>query len=142
MQNGYLIIILLFLIGGLATCAWGWTIMARGRRMQRWPNVEGIIEVVQPASSRGDLLPRITYRYSVDGKSFESVHSYPSGTAASPELADFYNRKYPQGSTVRVWYDPLEPRNSVLEPGPQQGDWLVLAFGAGAVLISIAMLIL
>ena len=43
MINPYVIILSAFGIAGIAVTLWGWTIITRARKTQRWPSVEGII---------------------------------------------------------------------------------------------------
>ena len=59
----------------------------------------------------------------------------------SEEFSKRYVEKYPEGSQVRVYYDPENPETSTLEPGPGQGDWLVLAIGLGTLVFGVLLFI-
>lgn len=142
MLNAYGLIIGLFIIGGLIAALWGGVLIARARRTRHWPSVEGVIEASEVSSHTDDLLPHIEYSYTVDGNTYRRVVDFPAGTTPTQELSASYLQKYPQGSTVRVHYDPADPETATLAPGAEGGDWLVLAFGLGAVLLGILMLFL
>lgn len=142
MANAYGLIIVLFIVGGLIATLWGWSLIARARRTLRWPGTEGTVEVAESSSDTDDLLPHIEYSYTVDGKTYRRAVDFPAGTTPTQELSRSYVEKYPRGATVRVHYDPADPQTATLEPGPHGGDWLVLAFGLGAVLLGISMIFL
>ncbi len=143
MFSGYGIIIGLFILAGLATAIWGGLLLARSRRTLSWPAAKGRIEVAEPSSPENDLLPLIEYSYTVEGRTFRGRLRFPAGTQPQgPEFAASFVRKYPAGSEVAVYYDPEDPRQSVLERGNQGGDWLVLALGLGAVVLGVIMLVL
>ena len=141
MINPYLIIISLFIIAGLATTVWGWSIIARGRKMRHWPSVDGVIEQSAATSEIDDLLPHIGYRYAVAGQTYRGVMQFQAGISPTPEFAAGYVEKYPAGARVQVYYDPARPEHSTLESGPNRGDWLVLALGLGAVLLGVVLMI-
>jgi len=46
-------------------------------------------------------------------------------------------RKYPAGTRTLVYFDPLDPSHSVLDPSPALADWLAVAMGIGLVLIGV-----
>ena len=59
----------------------------------------------------------ITYEYSVDGEAFTSdrVH-YGYQALSNKSYAQNYVENYSTGKTVTVYYNPIVPRMSVLEP--------------------------
>ena len=75
MFNPYIIILSLFIVAGLIATIWGWTIIAKGQKTLRWPNVEGIIEESRPASDADDLLPHILFSYTVAVQTYRCTES-------------------------------------------------------------------
>lgn len=108
---------------------WGWTIIARGRKTLLWPAVEGIIEISQQSADGDDLLPRIVFSYTVAGQRFERAVEFPSGTHPTPALAASYVSKYPKGTRVSAYYNPVQPGQATLEPGLARDDWLIFILG-------------
>jgi hypothetical protein len=90
-----------------------------------WPTVKGQItsSFIQENKGRwGTYSPKISYRYSVNGATFEgSVTGYGQlGWGAYTESRDKAADKiaqYPLNQTVIVYYDPQTPNRSCLEPG-------------------------
>jgi len=142
MFNAYTLIIGLFTLGGLVTVVWGAVIIVRARNTARWPAASGTIEESAIASEDDDLLPNIVFRYAVNGSEFRRTLEFPGGITPTRELAAEYLGKYPAGAAVTVYYDPRAPGTATLEPGLARGDWLVLAFGVGASLLGISMLLM
>lgn len=131
MPNPNIIILSLFTVGGLAAAVWGWVIIARGRQSLGWPTVEGIVVT----SEAEDLLPHIVYRYGVEGEAFETTLKFPGDLTPTREFTQSYLQRFPTGKKVTVYYDPRDPATATLEPGPGRGDWLVFAFGLGALVV-------
>jgi len=140
MINPYVIILGLFIISGLIATLWGWSIIAKGRRSLSWPHTEGIIETSTTVSDEHDLLPHISYRYTIDGKSFQNNIEFSSDISPTIEFSDTYLKKYPTGTKITVYYQADKPENSTIEPGVARGDWLVFALGLGMTVIGIASL--
>ncbi len=136
--NPYTIILSLFLVAGLATTAWGWKILARGRRTRQWPTVEG--KVVHSAVKDQDSIPDIAYAYAVSGVEYRATYQFPGGTQPSQELTATYLAKFPTGSKVTVHYDPNHPDQATLEPGVGRGDWLILMLGLFATVFGVIFL--
>jgi hypothetical protein len=95
-----------------------------------WPSVDGVVtesRVDQATDIHGDKtdIPRITYRYSVDGVEHVGTRlffgsQYPeSWTAGAKWTAHTqeYIARYPPGLALRVHYDPDHAATSVVEAG-------------------------
>jgi hypothetical protein len=139
MINPYIIILALFASVGIATTAWGIRIMIQSRRTQDWPCVKGTITTSH--SDDDELLPNIRYLYMIDNSTYEHTLEFPSGTTPTRELSQQYLHKFPEGSSVDVYYDPTNPDQAILEPGARPGDWLIFAFGLCSTILMIAALI-
>lgn len=138
-MNPYLLILGFFLLGGLATVAWGWSIIARAKRTLRWPAVDGTI--TQNISSDSEALPDIEFSYPVGGKDYRCNHDYPGGITPSQELSASYRTKYPVGASVKVHYDPAHPEQATFEPGLARGDWMIFVLGVIATLFAVIFLL-
>lgn len=142
MLNPYIIILALFIIAGLVTTLWGLQIILKARKTRQWPHVDGIIEESRIASEQDDLLPHIQFRYSVGQTSYQHTMAFSSDITPTREFAANYVQKYPAGSKVQVYYDPVDPNSATLEPGLGKGDWLVFAMGVGMLLFGIIFSVL
>jgi hypothetical protein len=138
--NYYAIVICIFTLGGIATTVWGWLILAKGKRMQGWPHVEGIIEKSKHGMENNDLLPEIVFSYTVDGKHYTCVQEFPASLEPTKEFTDSYVNKYPIGAKVDIKYNPSFPGRATLE-GSLRDDWMVFWWGIAMVVIGIVALI-
>jgi hypothetical protein len=137
----YGIIIVLFTLAGLVMAGWGWRMIARGRRTLAWPSVEGVIEESRLASEEDDTLPKIVFSYTVAEHRYRCDTKLPGDAALSPDLAESRVNKYPAGRQVRVHYNPLQPDQATLEPGPARDDWLIFSLGLAAAVLGLGFLI-
>ena len=140
-MNPYLIILVLFICGGLGTTLWGWTVIARGKKTLRWPTAEGVIEKSQQPANGDDLFPHIVFSYTVSDRRYERKLEFPSGTHPTPIFAASYVNKYPEGAKIIAYYDPAQPGRATLEPGPARDDWFILILGVVVTIIGIGFLI-
>jgi len=86
-----------------------------------WPSTSGQIVSsnveVYTSSKRTSYYPKIIYRYTVEGKSFEGSRiTYQLGRSDREE-AEEQVAKYPTGSVKSVFYNPNLPEESCLEAG-------------------------
>jgi len=83
--------------------------------------------------------------YEVDGIVYASRRvSLASGRMRSADDAQRVLDRYPAGGSVPVYYNPSNPRESLLEPGSSRGEWILPAlsalFGTAGMLILIRAL--
>ena len=118
-------------------------------RSSSWPTVEGVVtesKVVQRIGRRNRKtnVPRITYRYSVDGTEHVATRLFfgsqfsESWTAGAKWTSDAqeYMARYPPGTLLQVHYDPDDAATSVVEAGVKPAIVLPVAvsivmFGGG-----------
>lgn len=91
-----------------------------------WHTANGRITVSELEKDKSENMyhPRIEYQYSVGGEeitanyldSFDAVTRFKSSFARSQ--AQGICNKYPQGKNVLVFYNPQNPKQACLEPGP------------------------
>ena len=125
MTNPYTIILSLFIISGLIAMTWGWRLLSNGKKSSLWPSVDGTIV----ESRQDDLLPLITFSYSVAEKAYETKMNISGDISPSEEFTSSYLKKFPIGKSIPVFYNPEQPEQATLEPGPAKGDWIVFAIG-------------
>lgn len=103
-----------------------------------WPSVAGTVSHsgVESHSSRSgnaastSYHARVVYRYVVDDADFEGERiSYGAYGTGDAERAARIAARYPLGAAVRVYYQPGNPQESVLEPGGEGIPWFYLALG-------------
>jgi Protein of unknown function (DUF3592) len=72
-------------------------------------------------------VPHIEYAYTVNGRSYRSLRYYYTaiGTRSFAEAKAIVSQ-YPPGATVRAWYDPASPADSVLDNGPPREGLMLL----------------
>ena len=102
----------------------------------RWPAADGEItsSALQPV---GDDRSRfaVRFQYTVRGQTFSgSRRSFQENVTAEGashpnETAAALAARYPPGKPVKVYYDPLHPDRSVLEPGTGLAAYAPLALG-------------
>jgi Protein of unknown function (DUF3592) len=150
------VLLLLFLGGGVYLTQRGLRSVEQSIASRDWPTVEG--EVVRsavhmtespvkkngrevPNKKRRSYSPKIEYRYTVKGQELTgtrvTIDDESLGTEASAQaIVD----KYPAQAKVKVSYQPDQPATSVLEPGSWAGSyrWFV----PGGLLLLIPLLIL
>lgn len=126
-----------FIVAGAVITACGWRAFQRGKQTGHWPAVSGEISETRLASEENDLLPDIRYSYTIDAQRYEGRLEFPPGTVPMPGFAQEQLNKYPLGSEVTVYYNPLQPGQATLEPGRAGDDWLILAVGIGFTAIGV-----
>ena len=130
---------------------------------KKWPFVQGSVvssqvqeethksynEETGKTTYYSSYRPEIKFHYVVAGNTFTSSQRVigKTPTYSDEGKAGAVIDKYPAGSLVNVYYDPDNPKNSVLEPGSIAAVWrpllsAVILFGVVYVLIRIAILIL
>jgi hypothetical protein len=72
--------------------------------------------------------PRITYRYTVDGRTYDGSRAAFAYEASQAAAAEFV-RRFPPGSHVDAYYDPRDPSEAVLVRGGQGIIWGFIGAG-------------
>ena len=91
-----------------------------------WPTIDGVIitsQIEQQTSTSGEgankkttvkSVPKIAYQYQVGGQLYKNTKiSFLSSSGNASRIVD----QYPEGKTVRVYYNPDKPKQAVLVPG-------------------------
>ncbi len=135
----------IFGVTGLGLLFYGWSINRRPNTSRSdWPSVKGKVLSVQVSRTqaagmggygRVSFVPVIDYSYQVDGVLYQA-NNVSSGTAAgynsvnAQKIAD----RYPAGKDITVRYNPSNPRESILDISPANGNFYMMA-GCGALVI-------
>ena len=114
------------------------------RQSLSWPSTTGTVESARIAVTQCDKSssrsPVILYMYTVAGVEYRSDRvRFAAGSCGGDarETVDLYHA----GATIRVFYDPQDPSEAVLEPGVSGGLAYVLApIGLLVCLASIAVM--
>lgn len=140
MFNPYSIILGIFIVSGLLVTLWGFRVIIVARKTLKWPCVAGKIEESRINFGAKDLFPYIVFSYSVDQQPYQQSVKFPGDVTPSPEFSRSYLDKYPAGFLVQVYYNPNNPQEATVEPGPREGDWLILTIGLAMLFVGILML--
>ena len=112
-------------------------------RIEHWPTASGIVaesgvRVVQVkfrGSATDKYKPVIVYDYVVDGIAYRGQErGYATGSESERALAEAVVAAYPVGGTVRVLFNPADPRDAYLEPGNAGSVGWFCVIAAGAVI--------
>ena len=111
----------MFLLGAV-TAIIGVRRMLFAWSMRHWPATQGEVrssEVlkVQPLDARESEMyrPEIRYAFTVDGKEYTGVRrALLTMRYSGPKPAADVVARYPVGGSVTVYYDPVNPRESIL----------------------------
>ena len=147
-----LIVISLVFWGGLSIAGIGVRQTWEAWQSQGWRTTSGVIDatslsVSTRTSSSDDSLnrdhgvrqevtkdvwiPQVKFSFELDGKKYEGhrigVGDVPSD---SHSTADAIVKRYHQGATVKIYVDPSDPTESILEPGITLGAVGPLIIGA------------
>jgi hypothetical protein len=144
---------------GLAFVVWIAVTKQRGQGTANWPHVKGQIveaEIVSleretPSATQRTFTRVVAYSYEVAGQSYRArnVDFLPdtSATYRSRDEAQASVSGYEAGSTVNVFHNPANPKQSALEVPKPTAHNAVLFYGvvnmvAGAIIIAIGILLL
>ena len=137
----------------LAACAVGALMIFAGLRLSRlgretrsFTRTQGRIlaarveELPGPAEHGGPQFRAvIRYGFEARGRTYESerisVDTPASASSADPQEARRWTERHPAGSVVDVWFDPADPRRSVLVRGAASAP-VVAAVVVGLALVA------
>ncbi len=143
------VFVLLFAAAGCAAIYYGGCGIIMGAASSKWPSTKGTIKKCEPIRSSNNkknsmkkvYRARVVYEFIVDGETFTGDrYSYGEQTQGSYSSADSAKRKFHQGKGIKVYYDPNDPRESVLEKGiiwSKSLGWLVV----GLIMVGVTFLV-
>ncbi len=99
----------------------------------RWPTTDGTVVESKVNQSGKYYSPDISYTYRVDGKKYTSSRFSISQTeSGNPLPSQRAVKRYPPKTKVRVFYNPENPEEGLLEPSFNFSHDLLLMFAGGA----------
>jgi uncharacterized protein DUF3592 len=140
---------------GVFGLVWSGRQIVKGARTRRWCVTRGTItrdgldEVLDLAAHRGSLRswyrPVISYTFAVGDTSWTGHRVVVSDTTDDRftfRQAKVWFDRYPSGTSVNVYFDPLDPSQSVLVPGiPWRNVLGVMGVAAGAIVYAVWWLV-
>jgi len=97
-----------------------------------WPATTGKViscDVKRVPSSKGPskFQPVISYSYQINSVEYVSDRYSSTIARGSSQWANEVISKHPANSSIQVFYNPKNPKNSVLDPGLQSDDnWMTI----------------
>ena len=132
---------------GVVVLVVGLWMRASAAERATWPTAEGTVLSTSISSERKRTGTRkkrrtktmytahVRYRYTVDGKRYESRKIGPSqSSTSSRSSAQAVLDRYPSGSKIQAIYNPDDPREAYLEPGG--GGFALILILAGGLLLA------
>lgn len=99
-----------------------------------WPKVNGIIKEIKDFGA--EVKFKLVYEYVVEKNSYKSSRIIFSTSSTYHRYnAREFEKKYAIDQVVNVYYNPLKPKQAVLEPGRNDGSL------AGVIMFGILMLL-
>jgi hypothetical protein len=134
---------LMLLLGWFAYSAIGFT---KAIMTKSWPSTGGTVissDIKRGTSSKGS--PKysldINYTYKIGNEEFQSNRYSSTNARGTSQWAREEITRYPANSAVKVYYNPENPKESVLEPGLHSDDyWMTLISSIGFVLVLLAFI--
>ena len=133
---------LLVFVGALVFLGYMARVYSQAEAVRQWPTAQGEIlktwVSVRSDSEDDEYVPEVRYRYTVEGQTYtgDRLRAAPV-SAGSRNGAERMLAAYPQGAVVRVYYNPQNPAESVLEPGVARSFWFFLAGGVAWVFVGL-----
>lgn len=125
------------MVFGLIGIGVGVELILTGINSNKWPTTRGRIISskirIEERSHRDTTYyhPEVTYTYSVDGQDYKSQQlSVGDFDSDSVKRAQKVVDKYPRNLEVKVFYDPDNPGNALIETGFRFSSVLVFMLGA------------
>lgn len=149
-----------FLLVGIALSISGIRQVKLAQSSSKWPATDGKIvsaivtreESTDTDSSGGKtrirtdttFRPRLQFAYEVAGVSYTADQRVIGGTEgySSQAQADSVIEKYPTGRSVKVYYDPSDPQDGVLEPGISGTPFIWLVAGVVFAIVGVGIFFL
>lgn len=118
---------------GIAFAALGMGEVLKARQSSHWPSVHGRITAskIIRRSGKQSVRPFIEYTYSAAGREFvgNRVEFGVPIINGPSSLAEPLVSRYPAGTDVVVYVNPINPSESVLEPGVRRRTFFLFAGG-------------
>lgn len=133
--------LLIIAIIGIGLTFLGYVKIKNAKDAMKWPVTFGIITSSRLAGGIS-YYPSLSYEYMVDSVVYSSNSiSNINFTSKNEGVVAEFLKKYPLGSETKVYYDSSEPSKAFLEPGINNGNIILLAFGIFLLSIPVLLVI-
>jgi hypothetical protein len=131
---------LVFIAIGLGLLYYARSVSAKAQQSLSWPQAEGVIahsavlrQMQQNSSSTNVATYKadVVYRYKVQGRDYSSERLTLADFSSTAGRAQGIVDRYADGAPVTVYYNPVDPSDSVLERGATSGIGVLYIIGGG-----------
>jgi hypothetical protein len=124
---------------GLGLCGFGVLNLLKSQRYRRYPAASGIIKRLELKERKGynrmtnrlisSYIPDLEYTYKVDGKTYTGKRFTFQNTTVNEKLAGRMRETFAPGNKVKVFYNPDDPQDAVVNTSGGEIGWTIL-FGS------------
>ena len=111
-------------------------------KSKNWPSITGKVLSSDVGGMKrigskptSAVIAKVRYVYEVDGVSYTSSRISHNDHGSTKKAQKKIAGRYPQGATVKVFYNPMNPSSSILEDRIPVASFLTVAGGIGFILI-------
>jgi hypothetical protein len=142
---------LVFVCSGAAIISYAIRMAAKATQSLSWPSTDGEIahsavlyqaDTTATTNSAATYKADISYRYKVSGANYSSSRISLVDYASTSGHAQSIVGRYPDKSTVRVYYNPANHAEALLEPGSTGGINFLYLIGGGFAAVGLFFLIM
>lgn len=109
-----------------------------GKQSEKWPVAEGNLVSESSAMQKKKKRIHVFYEYRVNGVTYKNSRvNFRDDKASKRKIRDQYN----VGDKLKVYYEPDDPEQSVLEPGATLGS-LITKIAAGLFCFALSIVFL
>jgi len=136
---------IIFIVVGVAIFGLGINLYKKAKASETWPTVDGVVfssEVSSYKDSKKNTRysANVNYSYMIENKEYTSNDiSMSEVTSSNVSSAEKICKQYPEGTKVKVFYNPENPDESLLIPGTSFVVYLPMIAGAIFLLIGIVL---
>ncbi len=112
----------------------------RADASKKWPRASGTVIAAALEKSPGHrwrYRAALQYRYRVGGKDYQASRIFWGGNEGREKHMTSVVETYPAGSSVRVFYDPNNPAEAVLDPIQNTGSRQLVLYGLAMVTLGL-----
>jgi hypothetical protein len=106
----------------------------RADASKKWPRASGTITasaVIKSPEHKRRYRAALEYSYRVGGKQYQSTRVFWGGNEGREKHMASVIETYPAGGKVRVFYDPRDPAEAVLDPIQNLGSRQLVLYALG-----------
>lgn len=130
----YSIIIAIFVFTGLFAVAWFLRKILRDNKSKSWPHTEASIFYLENKDPL-QKMPNINFRYTVSGSIYNQKIEPTIEEVTMPGFANHFKKQYPEGETLKLFYNNDFPKTTTFSPGAKTEDKIILSLCIAAVFV-------